>query len=115
MADDSYAIVGYCKLVFKTFEFIGHRGRHLAFQPETVLAKQSRQASQRLEERDQIGDFLGCQLKAPGMPLFLEHLFERSGAAVVEQGISAAHAAQRGRVELVIAYLVDQADVVTLG
>ena len=49
------------------------------------------------------------------MPFFLKDLFERSGAAVVQEGIAAAHASQRRRVELMISHLVDQPDVVTLG
>ena len=47
------------------------------------------------------------------MPLFLEHLFERSGAAVVEQGVAAADALQGRGVELVVAHLVDQPHVVS--
>ena len=49
------------------------------------------------------------------MLFLLEHLVERSGTAVVQQGVAQAHAPQRRRVELMIAHFVRQPDIVTLG
>ena len=48
------------------------------------------------------------------MPLLLKDLVERSGAAVVEEGVATADGPQGRGVELVVAHLVDQAHVVSL-
>ncbi len=50
--------------------------------------------SQRPKKRHKISDLSDRQRQSPRMPLFLEYLFERGRAAIVQESISAAHAPQ---------------------
>jgi hypothetical protein len=61
---------------------------------------------ERLEERHQVRDFAGREFQSSRVFFLLEHFFERSGAAIVQEGIAAARAAQRGGIEFVVTYVV---------
>ena len=68
--------------------------------------------SQSFQKSHQLRDFFRRKHQAPRMLFLLEDLLQRPGSAVVQERISAAHSPQRRRVELAIAHLVSQPDVV---
>src|SRR5581483_7513522 len=57
-------------------------------------------SSKVFEERDQVGDFRGRELRLPRMAVLQEDVAERGGPAIVEERLALTDAAERRRVEL---------------